>query len=154
MIVDVGEFQRGGVDDCSVTIGPGQKNRIVRRDFVEISAGWKLGRLPERFNPAAAGYPFVALCLPDALLNLREKIFAGIRPLEIQSHLALADFKNVTMRISETGRNGFARQINDARFVASELFGVRICPTKMIRSLFTAIAWANGCFRYRCRYFR
>jgi hypothetical protein len=85
-----------------------------------------LGRLPERFNPAAAGYPFVALCLRDVLLDLREKIFAGIRPLEIQSHLALADFKNVAMRISETGGNSFARQINDARFVASEFFGIGI----------------------------
>src|SRR4029078_7652616 len=91
-----------------------------------ISAGWKLGRLPERFNPAAAGYPFVAFCLRDALLDLREKIFAGIRSLEIQSHLALADFKNVTMRISETGRNSLARQINDARFFASEFFGIGI----------------------------
>src|SRR6478672_13855163 len=102
----------------------------MRSDLVGISAGWKLGRLPERFNPAAAGYPFVAFCLRDALLDPGEKIFAGIRPLEIQSHLALADFKNVTMRISETGGNSFARQINDARFVASELFGVRICANE------------------------
>src|SRR5947208_2197718 len=100
--------------------------RIVRRDFVEISAGWKLGRLPERFNPAAAGYPFVARCLHDALLDLREKIFAGFRPLEIQGHLALADSKNMTVRISEPGRNSLARQINDARFVASEFFGIGI----------------------------
>src|SRR5438046_10460056 len=34
------------------------------------------------------------------------------------------------MRISETGRNSLARQINDARFVASELFGVRICANE------------------------
>jgi hypothetical protein len=30
------------------------------------------------------------------------------------------------MRISETGRNSLARQINDARFVASEFFGIGI----------------------------
>jgi hypothetical protein len=34
------------------------------------------------------------------------------------------------MRISETGRNSLARQINDARFVASELFGLRICANE------------------------
>src|SRR5437588_8745788 len=103
-----------------MTIGAGEENRIVRCDFVEISAGWKLGRLPERFNPAAAGDPFVALRLHDALLDLRKKVFAGIRPLEIQCHLALTDSENVAMRIGETGHNGFACEINNMRFIGPE----------------------------------
>src|SRR5207244_7479027 len=107
----------------------------------EIIAGWKLGRLPERFNPAAAGDPFVALRLRDALLDLREKIFAGVCALEIQSHLALTDSENVAMRISQTGQNGFACEINNVRFVAPEFFGIRICSNEN-----NAIAMDCDCF--------
>ena len=46
------------------------------------------------------------------------------------------------MRISETGRNSLARQINDARFVAPEFFGVRICSNEN-----DAIALDRDCLR-------
>jgi hypothetical protein len=48
------------------------------------------------------------------------------------------------MRISETGGNSFARQINDARFVASELFGIRICANEN-----DAIALGRDCLGER-----
>jgi len=49
-----------------------------------------------------------------------------VRSFEVQSQLALADSKNVAMRISEPWRNGFTRQIDDVCFVGPEFFGVRI----------------------------
>src|SRR5206468_3914851 len=56
----------------------------------------------------------------------------------------LADSKNVTMRVSETGRNGFTREVNDARFIAPEFFGICICSNEN-----DAIAMNRDCFGVR-----
>ena len=75
VLVDPGNFQRGGICDGSVAIGAREINRIVRRDFVELRARRKLRRFPESLDPATPGDPFVRLGLRGALFYFGEKIF-------------------------------------------------------------------------------
>src|SRR5207247_5315670 len=107
-------------------IGAGEKKRVVGRDLVEISPRRKLRRFPEGLDPAAAGDPFAGLSFSDALFHLCQEIFERVGALEIQSHLALADSKNVTMRIRETWSDGFAGKIDDACFVAPEFLRISV----------------------------
>src|SRR5207237_2403983 len=53
-------------------------------------------------------------------------IFARVRACEIQIHLALADSQYVSMRIGHSGDNGAATKIDNARFVARQLFRIFI----------------------------
>src|SRR5204862_5886337 len=86
-LVDLRDPQRGAVGDRGMSIGASEKNRIIRRDFVEIGASRKLRRIPERLDPTAAGYPFSAFGFGDALFYFREKIFERVRSFEIQGQL-------------------------------------------------------------------
>ena len=113
VLVDLGELQRGRIDDGGVTVGAGEIERIIRRDFVELFARRKLRRFPKCFDPAAAGNPFAALGIGYPLLYFGEKLVKRVCPFEIQIHLALADSENVAMRVGQTGYDGFAGKIDD-----------------------------------------
>src|SRR6266496_6154617 len=125
-MVDLGDFERSGICNRGVTVSTRKINGIVRRNFVEISTCRKLRRLPESLNPPAAGDPFAALTLRDALLNFGEKIFERVRAFEIEVHLPLADSEDVAMRIGQSRHHGFAAKVDNARFLARELFRVRV----------------------------
>ncbi len=76
-----------------------EKNRIIRRDLVEVLSRWKLGWFPKRFDPPPARDPFALFGLRNSLFNFRQKILKRVCPFEIQPHLALANSENVAMRI-------------------------------------------------------
>src|SRR5438045_9338277 len=103
-----------------MAVTPDKKNRIARRDFVEIAALWKPWRFPEGLDPAAAGDPFAAIRFSCAFLHFGEKIFEPVGIFEIQVHFPLTDAKDVAMRICETRSHGFAGKIDDARFRSEE----------------------------------
>ena len=109
-----------------VTIGAGEINRIVRRDSIELIARWKLCRFPEGLDPTTTDDPFAAFAFRDALFHLCQEIFERVNALEIQFHLALADSKNVTMRIGKTRSYSFAAKVNDARFVVPEFLRLSV----------------------------
>ena len=97
-----------------MTIGAREINWVVGRDLVELRSRRKLRRLPESLYPAPACDPFSALGLRGALFHFREKIFPRVRALEIQSRLAIANFKDVAMRISEAGHECVTMKIDNA----------------------------------------
>src|ERR1043166_6733246 len=105
-----------------MTICPGEIDRVVRRDFVKLRAGGKCWWCPKRLDPAAPYDPFAGRGLRDALFYLAQKIGARVCAFEIQMHLALADPKNMAMRIGQPGHDGFAAKIDNARLRAAEFF--------------------------------
>ena len=136
-----------------MTVRSLQKDRIFRRDLVQVLAGRKRRRFPKRLDPTAAGDPFARFGLRDARFHFGEKIFARVGSLEIQFHLALADAEDVAMRIGQTGHDRCALQI-DLRF-SRVIFSrphsnrQRRCGRLEPRSLRRAAA-----ARSRCKYFR
>ena len=126
MVVDLGDFERGGIHNGGVTVRARQKNRIIRRDFIQIISRRKLRRFPKRFDPAAAGAPFAPLGLRDTLFHFGDKIFARVCAFEIQGKFAFADSENVAMRISQTGYDGLAGEIHHPGFVVLRFLRVVI----------------------------
>src|SRR6266699_3371679 len=59
-------------------------------------------RLPESFNPSAAGNPFTGLCLINFSLYLCQKILKVRYALEVERHLAKADAFQVMMRVGHS----------------------------------------------------
>ena len=124
LLADLRNLQRRAVRDCGVTVRAGKKYGIVGCDCIEILLCWKLWRFPKCFDPAAASDPFAGRGLRDARFHFGEKIFARVRPFEIQIHLALANSENVAMRIGQAGHNRFAAQIDNACFIAAKVLRV------------------------------
>src|SRR5207237_1219672 len=60
-----------------MAVGAGEKNRVARRNFIQIGTGRELRRFPESLDPAAAGDPFPALGSRDALIFYRDGL--GVR---------------------------------------------------------------------------
>src|SRR3954467_11677253 len=127
-----------------MAVSPREKNRILRCDLVQIAARWKLWRFPESLDPAAAGNPFARFRFPHAFPRFGEKILKRVCVFEIQGHLALADPENVAMRISETRRQRFTRQINNTGFVVAKFPCVCVCSYKN-----DAVAFDRDCFGMR-----
>ena len=96
-----------------MAIGAGEKNRVARRNFIQIGACRELRRFPEGLDPAAAGDPFAGCGGGHAFLHFGEKIFERVRAFEIQTHLAFADFEDVAMRIGQAGHDRLAMKIDN-----------------------------------------
>src|SRR6266699_5974559 len=96
-----------------MTIGAREINGIIRRNLVEVLARRELRRFPECLDPAAAGDPFAAFGLYDALSHFGEKISERVRAFEIEIHLALADSEDVAMRIGQAGHDRLAMKIDN-----------------------------------------
>ena len=108
-----------------MTVHACEKDRIIRRDFIQILPRWKLRRFPKRFDPAATGDPFPALGSGNALLHFGEKILTCVRAFEVEIHLASANPEDVAMRIGQAGYNSFSGKIDNVRFVVGEF--LRVC---------------------------
>src|SRR5215213_5944243 len=104
-----------------MTVGASENHRIVRRDFVEVPACGKRGGLPVRLDPSSSSYPLAGFCLIDAFFHFREEVREACRAFQVQSHLALADARKMLVRISKTGHDGVALEIDDARLFTDEL---------------------------------
>ena len=107
-------FKRRAVYDHAMTVGPREKNRIVRRYFIQIHARRKDRRFPESLDPTPTRDPLAGRRLPDPLFHLREKIFEAVRSFEVQIHLSRADAENVTVRIGHPRHHGVSLQIDPA----------------------------------------
>src|SRR4051812_29702014 len=109
-----------------MTVRAHEKDRIVWSDAIEIFASRKHRRLPECFNPAATCNPLAGLGLVHACFNFREKALKVGDSFEIQSHLALTNARQMTVRISETGQYSLTMQINYTRRLANELLCISV----------------------------
>ena len=118
-------LERRAVCHCAMTVGAIEKDGIVWRNLVEVRARRKHRRLPESFDPTAAGDPLARLCLINSRLNFRQKIFEAGDAFEVERHLAKADSGKMMMRVSHSRHHRLAVEIDDARSLRQHTFARR-----------------------------
>ena len=127
-----------------MTISTREKNRIVRRNLVEVPTRGKHGRLPKSFDPAAASHPLAGLRFIYSRFYLGEKVFEIREAFEIEIHLALAHANEMIVSISHAGDDRGAMKIDNARHLAFIFFRIRIRANEN-----NAIAFYRDCLGMR-----
>src|SRR5690242_1616040 len=98
-----------------MTIGTNQKNRMVRRDLVELLPGRELRRLPKGLIPAASSDPRPACGLLDEGFHYSEELFQRVGAFQIQAQFTLANPEDVELRFSQPRHDGVLANIDRPR---------------------------------------
>ena len=121
-LVDLGDPERGGIDDRDVAAAPHEMDRVLRRGLVELVTGRVAPHVQAGLIVSARRHPGSRLCRGGAVPNLREQ--RRERRRLPRPHVELghrqADRQKMQMGVVETGAREAAAQIDDARRPADQ----------------------------------
>ena len=121
-LVDLGDPQRGGIDDRDVAAAPHQMDRVLRRGLVELMTGRVAPHVQAGLIVSARRHPGSRPCRGGAVPYLREQ--RRERRRLPRPHVELghreADRQKMQMGVVETGAGEPAAQIDDARRPADQ----------------------------------
>jgi hypothetical protein len=127
-LVDLGDPERGGIDDRDVAAAPHDMDRVLRRRLIQLVPGRVALHVQAGLIVSARRHPGARPCRGGAVPNLREE---GCERRRLpRPHVELghrqADRQKVQMSVVETGAREAAAQIDDARRPADQGFDLAV----------------------------